>query len=227
MIDPHKICFVSCVNDENLYEECLLYLKQLQLPPTYQVEFLAVRGAVSATSGYNYAMKHSNAKYKVYMHQDLLLRNADLLDEMVVYFQRRPEVGVLGMVGCKILPASGIWWEAETLYGEIAQCHLPEKIIRTAYGEIPPEVDDIAAVDGVFMATQYDIPWNESVFAGWHFYDISQCMEFHKAGYKVMILPTNTAVGVHVCHKNRLGDAYEYWRNRFLQVYSIGGKCYE
>jgi len=31
MVDPHKICFISYVNDENLYEECLLYLKQLQL----------------------------------------------------------------------------------------------------------------------------------------------------------------------------------------------------
>ena len=91
MLDSHKICFISCVNDENVYEECLLYLKQLHLPPAYQVEFLAVRGAVSATSGYNYAMKHSNAKYKVYMHQDLLLCNAYFVEEMLVYFQQNPD----------------------------------------------------------------------------------------------------------------------------------------
>ena len=28
-----KICFVTCVNDERWYEECLLYLKHLRMPP--------------------------------------------------------------------------------------------------------------------------------------------------------------------------------------------------
>lgn len=37
------------------------------------------------------------------------------------------------------------------------------------------------------MITQYDIPWRKDLFCGWDFYDISQCKEFQRAGYDVVV----------------------------------------
>ena len=35
--------------------------------------------------------------------------------------------------------------------------------------------------------TRTDIPWREDLFDGWDFYDISQCLEMQRAGYKVVV----------------------------------------
>lgn len=43
-------------------------------------------------------------------------------------------------------------------------------------------VVDVTAIDGMFMATQYDISWREDLFDGWDFYDISQSCEFTRGG---------------------------------------------
>ena len=65
MADDGKIAFITCVNDEELYEECLLYLRHLRLPQGMAAEYLPVRGAASMASGYNAAMESSNARYKI------------------------------------------------------------------------------------------------------------------------------------------------------------------
>ena len=70
-----KICFIMCSNDEFLARECQIYIEQLLVPENYEVEVLVVKDAKSMTSGYNEAMRASDAKYKVYLHQDVLILN--------------------------------------------------------------------------------------------------------------------------------------------------------
>ena len=73
MADDSKIAFITCTNNEEWYDECLLYLKSLEIPEDMTAEFLPVRGAASMAAGYNQGMKATDAKYKVYLHQDVLL----------------------------------------------------------------------------------------------------------------------------------------------------------
>ena len=46
---------------------------------------------------------------------------------------------------------------------------------------------ELEAVDGLLIATQYDIPWREDILTGWHMYDTAMCMEMRRAGYKVAV----------------------------------------
>ena len=71
----HKIAFVLCVNNDELYDEALLYLSDLIVPDGYGVEIIDIRNATSMCSGYNRALKATNAKYKVYIHQDIFVCN--------------------------------------------------------------------------------------------------------------------------------------------------------
>ena len=70
-LDENKICFIACVNDERFYEESVYYLNQLVIPEGMTLDLLAVRGASSMASGYQKAMESSDAKYKIYIHQDM------------------------------------------------------------------------------------------------------------------------------------------------------------
>ena len=71
MADKNKISFIICTNDELQLQECLMYINLLHIPEGYQTEVITVTDAVSMASGYNEAMRTSDAKYKIYLHQDM------------------------------------------------------------------------------------------------------------------------------------------------------------
>ena len=60
-LDRNKIAFISCVNDEDMYKECLLYLKSLRVPHGMSIEYIPVRNAVSMCAGYNEGAHMSDA----------------------------------------------------------------------------------------------------------------------------------------------------------------------
>lgn len=182
-MDEKTVCFIVCVNEPRYYEECKKYIRQLLVPEGYQVEVIAVYDAKSMTAGYNKAMRASNAKYKVYLHQDVFIICPDFIKIMLQKFQTT-KAGMLGVIGCIKLPNSGIMWETERvgnvdtiLFGKRNHlCNQEKGIDKT-----------VEAIDGLLMITQYDVPWREDLFDNWDFYDISQCKEFQRAGYKVIV----------------------------------------
>lgn len=85
-MDEHKICFVMCVNDDAYAAEAVWYIRRLKIPDGYCVEWQCVKGAVSMTAGYNEAMKNSDARYKVYLHQDVMILEPDFDRKDAAYF---------------------------------------------------------------------------------------------------------------------------------------------
>lgn len=77
LLNDKKICFITCVNDEKKYETCTARLKELEVPLGMTIDYIAVRHERSMCSGYQKAMEMSDAKYKIYLHQDVLV-----LDEL-------------------------------------------------------------------------------------------------------------------------------------------------
>ena len=52
-------------------DERVYYINKLEIPTEYEIDIITVRDADSMTSGYNAAMQTSDAKYKIYIHQDV------------------------------------------------------------------------------------------------------------------------------------------------------------
>ncbi len=74
-----KISFISCVNNDGYYSKCRRHIEKLVIPDGFVVEIIPVRGATCMTSGYNSAMISSDAKFKVYLHQDTYITDKLLL----------------------------------------------------------------------------------------------------------------------------------------------------
>ena len=87
MLDAKKIAFITCVNNDWWYSECRLYLEHLTIPDGMTAEFIDVRDAESMTAGYNRAMKNSDAKYKIYLHQDTFVVNKNLIADLLKIFR--------------------------------------------------------------------------------------------------------------------------------------------
>lgn len=186
-MNEKKICFIMCTNNAQYEAEAMHFISKLHVPQGYEVDAISIKDAKSLTSGYNEGMRASDAKYKVYLHQDVMIVEPDFIAKLLHIFED-PDIGMVGMVGTPHLPENKIPWWAWRV-GALYTCNV------SAMGmfdyEYPEEakhgVIEVEAIDGLLMATQYDIPWRDDLFDKWDFYDVSQSLEFIWHGYKVVV----------------------------------------
>ena len=148
------IAFIICVNNELYFEECRYYIEHLEVPAGYDIDVIGIWEADSMCAAYNLGMQSSDAKYKVYMHQDVFIVNINLLEDILKIFEDK-NVGMLGVVGTPNMPEDGCMWNGPRV-GRIYSSNVltAKEFIASDMNERPyMEVD---AVDGLFIATQYD-----------------------------------------------------------------------
>lgn len=213
-VNEKKVCFVICSSDRLYTEECLHYIYHLNVPEGYQIEVLTVEEAKSMAAGYNEGMQASDAKYKVYLHQDTFIINRDFIRDFLDVFKSDEKIGMIGMIGAPKLPDSGVMWEGKRCGAVYLPGYLRDNLFRPG----GTGLTEVEAIDGLLMITQYDIPWREDIFDKWDFYDCSQSQEFIRRGYKVVV----PALGEPWCmHDSALSamNAYDGERKKFLQEY--------
>ena len=197
-IDKNKKCFIICANDILQLNECLLYLDTLIVPEGFTVEVLTIEDAKSIAAGYNEGMRASNAKYKVYLHQDTFIVEKNFIDLLIKTFKRSNRIGMIGMVGAEKLAKDAVMWHEK----RCGNFYRLDQLIDEGYDGIElitKGYREVEAVDGLLIATQYDIEWREDILKGWDFYDVSQSLEFKKAGYKVVVPAQKETWVIHSC----------------------------
>lgn len=119
--DGTAIAFITCVNNEELYREARIYLEALKLPEGMKAEYIPVRGASSMCQGYNQGAAQTQAKYKVYVHQDALIVNQNFVLDLLKIFRTAlwERWGLLGLDGCQPRVSGGM------LCAAMAECFMP------------------------------------------------------------------------------------------------------
>lgn len=217
-MDKKKIVFIVCVNDEEKFAECVYYLNHLNVPDEIVAEVFPIIGAASMTSGYNYGMSLSDAKYKVYLHQDVFIINKNFINDIIRIFEDNPDIGMLGMVGAKhVVDNSPITsWDCGNLYHNCIPNHMQF--------DSEEKLSYVEALDGLLLATQYDCLWRDDVFDGWDFYDASQCREFIIKGYQVAVPYQNEPWCYHDNHYSKMAEYNKYCRI-YAEIYGTGEKA--
>lgn len=216
-MNGNKISFIICFNDKNLCDECILYINNLNNPDNFEIEIILIDDALSMTEGYNRAMKSTDAKYKVYLHQDTFIVNKDFIINIIDIFKDNT-IGMIGVAGTRRLPQSGIWWESKEVVGKIYD-NVTGKLQLSFTDTKNKNYDEVEAIDGLIIITQYDLPWREDIFQGWHFYDISQSCEFRLSKYKVVVPNQDRPWCIHDCGTDIMDISYEKFRKKFLLEY--------
>lgn len=214
-----KICFISCITDFQLYRESLYYINQLEIPEGFEIECISIEGAESMAQGYNKAMKASDAKYKVYMHQDIYICNQSFIKDIIGLFNNKEKIAMIGVVGTKAIPYNGKWEETQLKYGQIYDSHCGSMELLN-FCEVTSTFEKVQAIDGAIMITQYDVPWRDDIFDGWNFYEVSQCLELARRGYETVIPKQEHPWVIHDCGVSNKSKRYEYYRSVFLDEYS-------
>ena len=218
-LNPYKISFIICTNQPDYLVECKRYIQELNIPDGYSIEVIPITDASSMTAGYNQGMQQTDAKYKVYLHQDVFILNRNFIPETLKIFQHNDKIGMIGMVGTKRLPDNACMWTTPMRTGALRSC-----VLNTVddYFDLPVSPTKgfapIQAVDGLLMMTQYDIPWREDLDLGWDFYDVSQSLEFARQGYRIVVPYQATPWVLHDTGFLHLGK-YHTARKKFLMEY--------
>ncbi|MCR5557395.1 MAG: glycosyltransferase [Butyrivibrio sp.] len=211
-MNTKKIAFIICVNNDKYMDECRYYIDRLYVPEGYETDIIEVREAESMTSGYQAAMESSDAKYKIYMHQDVCLINRGMLFSMLNVFSDE-SIGIIGTLGGNLYPDGDVhlyWNKGSTLNAIYSD-------VKTYKFEQAPVYEEVEAVDGMFMATQYDIPWDQRL-DGWHMYDVTQCIRFREKGYRICVSTEDNSWTLHDSGYCDL-SVYDFYREMLFELY--------
>ena len=184
--DDKKICFIICYDQDIYLKECLLYLQRLHIPEGFSTDLLTIADAPSMTEGYQAAMEESDARYKIYLHQDVFILYPYFLDSLIQIFRSDPLIGMAGMVGTPVFPDDYMMWTGKRV-GDLYLRDTPSHARQDYRYRSADGLYTVDSIDGFLMATAYDIPWRTDLLGGWDFYDVSQSFEFRKRGYKVVV----------------------------------------
>ncbi len=228
-MNPRKFCFIICANNDILLNECVHYIQHLSVPEGYELDLLVIEDASSMTEGYNDAMSQSDAKYKIYIHQDVFILNKNLLFDLLTIFESDPKIGMIGMVGYDTISSDGIMWH-EPRVGNLWLSNRTYPPLQTYRYSLEKEgISCAALIDGFFMATAFDLPWDTEDIKAFDFYDAYQSMAFWLHEYKVVVPGQNYPWCMHDdCRFLGLTN-YDTYRQKFLNKYErfLGKRYFE
>ncbi|MDA3835588.1 MAG: glycosyltransferase, partial [Spirochaetales bacterium] len=201
------------------YQECLKHLDELRVPAGFEIEKIVLRDVHNLAASYNLAIKTTEAKYKVYLHQETLIIHKNFLLDLIKLFKDQPGLGMVGVLGSKTIPTNGVWWDSNYKYGKVYKNQTGTLELK-AFAEVRGEYEKVRALDGMLLSTQYDVHWREDLFDTQLYSELAQVLEINRAGY-VVVVPQQVDPW---CRYNGnffvLRNEDEAGRNQFLDEYS-------
>lgn len=217
---PTMVTFVVCTNDEDFMRECELYLSRLYVPNQCQIDLLSIAEASSMTEGYNAGYKASEGAIHVYLHQDVFILNRYFIYDILQIFTDNPQVGMIGMVGSKVLPEDATMWHGMRVGAIYSASDVDTSQVENRLEPVGGDAlyEEVEVLDGMLLVSCCEIPFREELFDGWDFYDLSACMEHRRAGFKIVVPRQNKPWCIHDCGRANL-SRYETYRELFLKEY--------
>jgi len=188
-------------------------LRSLFVPEGMQADYIAIPADKDLLAGYQEAMNASDARYKVYLNGDIRIVDQDILGHIVQTFQSHPEIGILGLSGARQLSTNGISYTSKQRAGRLLDPAGKELVFSQSKGVVEP----VEALDGYFLATQYDVPWRSDLLHAPIFLGASASCEQRRAGHTAVVLPQKKAACQLVVNRFSLDKDDQ---NAFLDEYS-------
>ena len=201
------------ISTRKIDDQYLQHVEKMFSHPKTEILIYENDGVSSLTEIYNSGLKDSKYDIVVFMHDDLILETRNMTPKIIKLFEKNPEYGIIGIAGTDNL-INGMWWsERESMFGIVAHEHEGKRHVNKYSKESFNEtLKNVVIVDGLFfMVHKQRIKKNfNEEFKGFHFYDISFCVENFLEGVKIGL---TTRFGV--THKS-IGMVNKQWEKNKL-----------
>ncbi|MDR0701358.1 MAG: glycosyltransferase family protein, partial [Azoarcus sp.] len=200
-IDPLKFAEAS-----EMYESLLAAVPH---------EIIAIHDARSLAEGYNRGLRRARGGIVVFSHDDILILDPDFARKISARLQ---DFDILGFAGARRVE-SGYWWHAGVPWasGVVASTEGPSLYLSAWNTDPWPVVDGIQIIDGLcIMARQEtarEIGFDETVFDGFHLYDLDFSFSAWRAGKKLGV-----CCDIPLIHASSgdFGEDHREYSRRFL-----------
>jgi len=202
------------ISTRKIDDEYLKHVEKMFSHPNTEILIYENDGEMSLTQIYNKGLKESVNDIVVFMHDDLILETSNMTPKIFKLFEKHSEYGIIGIAGTDKL-TSGMWWQnRENMFGVVGHIHEGKRHVNHySKGVFNDVLKDVVIVDGLFFMVRKSLlkkDFNEQ-FEGFHFYDISFCVENQFEGVKIGL---TTKFGV--THKS-VGITNKQWeKNKLL-----------
>lgn len=201
------------ISTRKIDETYVSHIKKMFSHPKTQILIYENNGEKSLTQIYNLGLKDSENDIVVFMHDDLILETPNMTPKIVKIFEKHTEYGIIGIAGTDKL-SSGMWWQnRDNMFGVVGHIHQGKRHVnKYSKGVFNDVLKDVVVVDGLFFIVHKNRikkEFNEQ-FDGFHFYDISFCVENHLEGVKVGL-----TTKFEVTHKS-IGEVNKKWEKNKL-----------
>jgi len=202
------------ISTRKIDDEYVKHVERMFSHPKTEILVYENDGEMSLTQVYNKGLKESVNDIVVFMHDDLILETSNMTPKIVKLFEKHPEYGIIGIAGTDKL-TSGMWWQnRENMFGVVGHINEGKRHVNHySKGVFNDVLKDVVIVDGLFFMVRKSLikkEFNEQ-FEGFHFYDISFCVENYLEGVKIGL---TTKFGV--THKS-IGMTNKQWeKNKLL-----------
>ena len=209
------------ISTRKIDESYVSHVKKMFSHPKTQILIYENDGEKSLTQIYNMGLKESENDIVVFMHDDLILETTNITPKIVKMLEKHPEYGIIGIAGTDKL-TSGMWWQnRDNMFGVVGHLHQGKRHVnRYSKGVFNDVLKDVVVVDGLFFIVHKNRikkEFNEE-FEGFHFYDISFCVENYLDGVKVGL-----KTKFEVTHKS-IGEVNKKWEKNKLFFEALYGK---
>jgi glycosyltransferase involved in cell wall biosynthesis len=209
------------ISTRKIDETYVSHVKKMFSHPKTQILIYENNGEKSLTQVYNLGLKESENDIVVFMHDDLILETPNMMPKIVKMFEKHTDYGIIGIAGTDNL-TSGVWWQnRDNMFGIVGHIHQGKRHVnKYSKGVFNDVLKDVVVVDGLFFIVHKNRikkDFNEE-FDGFHFYDISFCVENHLEGVKVGL-----TTKFEVTHKS-IGEVNKKWEKNKLFFEALYGK---
>ena len=167
------------------------HVRKMFSQPDTEILMYENDGQMSLTQVYNKGLKESVNDIVVFMHDDLILETPNMTPKIVKMMSSHSlntNYGIVGIAGTDKL-TSGMWWQnRENMFGVVGHINNGKRHVNHySKGVFNEKLKDVVVVDGLFFMVhkgRLKKEFNEE-FKGFHFYDISFCVENFLEGVKI------------------------------------------
>lgn len=176
------------ISTRKIDDSYLKHVEKMFSHPKTQILVYENDNVDSLTHIYNLGLQESQYDVVVFMHDDLTLDTRNMTPKIIKLFEKNPEYGIIGIAGTDKL-TSGMWWQnRENMFGVVGHVHEGKRHVNHySKGNYNEKLKEVVVVDGLFfMVHKQRIKKNfNEEFEGYHFYDISFCVENFLEGVKI------------------------------------------
>lgn len=172
-----SICISTRKHDAELSEIRQNIVSNIGLPDKHYEVIWYNNDGESLSKVYNKMLNQAKNNIVVFVHDDVEITTPFWGVQLIKIHKNYYDYSMIGVAGCKDVPASGKWWNSNHKYGIVTHIEDGKEIVTEYSKSLLGNVEEVKLLDGVFLSINKKLfDGFDETFEGFHFYDVGTCL---------------------------------------------------